>query len=187
MHMSGIERLTDCGFQRRVSNMTRILLPLLLLSCMGSALPGADARESAIESKCLTRIRQHYKEPAEARSDRDYSTMKLKALLSVGNDGSVKSSELLRDSQIVYLPDPGKQKARPAEPDYKGLSTPERTKVVEDALLRAINESSPLPVAGCSYAGPYSMSLEYAPAAKSPWILRLSPPPQKPPIEPKKR
>ncbi len=73
--------------------MTRILLPLLLVSSMSSALPGADARESAIESKCLSRIRQHYKEPAEARSDRDYKTMKLKALLFVGNDAAVKSSE----------------------------------------------------------------------------------------------
>ncbi len=172
---------------RSISNMTGILFPLLLVSCMGNTLPGADARESVIESKCLTRIRQHYKEPAEVRSDRDYKTMKLKALLFVGNDGAVKSSELLRDSQVVYLPDPGKQEAKPPEPDYKGLSTPEKTKAVEDALLRAVKKSSPLPVAGCSYAGPYSMSLEYAPTAKTPWILRLGPPPQKPPVEPKKR
>lgn len=167
--------------------MTRVVLLLLLGFGIGGALPGAMARESAIESKCLARIRQHYKEPAEVKSDKDYSTMKLKALLFVANDGALKSSQLLKDSQIVYLPEPGKQKAKPPEPDYKGLSTPEKTKAVEEALLRAVKESSPLPVAGCSYSGPYSMSLEYAPSAKNPWILRLSPPPQKSPVEPKKR
>lgn len=165
--------------------MTRALL-LLLFFCIGFALPEAKARESAVESKCLDRIRRHYKEPAEVKSDKDYRKMKLKALLFVGKGGAVISSQLLRDSQIIYLPDPGTQKAKPPVPDYKGLSTVQKTKAAEDAFLRAINESSPLPIAGCSYAGPYSISLEYSPAAKNPWILRLSPPPHKPPVETKK-